>query len=356
MKRNMMFSGGIPADGPEKVFELLNETVGDRALCWPDGETNPERRGWIAGVAENVLAVAPCFEPDEVIVDRPDGGHYQQDKMLRIKPGATVDLKGRLPYAKDAIASYKIFKRMQSEGRIPQNIRFQVAIPGAHDVITICFARTEEWPVLFKAWQEAVQEECRRMLEVIPADELCVQIDFCTEMCHIGGAWAKLLSWVPDNPEQELFDELTSPEYIQGHIAALPEEVRLGFHICCGTSPHFPVQPLDDISLPVRLTNAIQKSADGRVDYFHLPAMHDSDEAYFAPLADLNIGNADIYLGVECNDGVELMDRRVAAAHKYLSDFGVAHYCGYFWNKAIMPDLLRTLAQGSDDARELMGD
>ncbi|HEY0122548.1 MAG TPA: hypothetical protein VGC14_12460 [Rhizobium sp.] len=195
---------------------------------------------------------------------------------------------------------------MQAEGRISRNIRFQCAIPGAHDVISITFPDVSTWPVLFKAWQEAVQEEYRRIFEVIPASEFCLQIDYCTEIILIGGTWAKQFDWVPDLPKEELFAYYTSPDYIIGHLEGLPEEVTIGFHVCCGTSPSYPVQELDDIGLPVDLSNAIQAATGGNVDYFHLPAMVDSDESYFAPLSRLNAG------------------------------------------KAIMPDLLKTLAEGAD--------
>lgn len=351
--QHVMFTGSIPASSVDAVFDLLADTVGERAGCWPDGEINPERRGWISAINNMVLAKAPCFEPVDPASGGPENPFPQIFTFLRIRDGATVDLRGRLPYAKDAIASYAVFKRKRAEGRIAEGTRFQCSIPGAHDVISVCFPDTGTWPVLIAAWQEALQDEYRRMLEVIPADELCVQIDYCTELVHVGGQGLKSFPWLPDLSRDELFARYASEGYIGGHIAGLPEEVRIGFHICCGTMPVYPAQPLDDIGLPVDLANAIQKVAGGIVSYFHLPAMVDSDEAYFAPLRRLDIGQAEIFLGLECNDGIEGMERRIGAARKALPKFGVAHYCGYFWNEAIMPDLLRTLAEGSDRNRLL---
>lgn len=348
MRKNVMFSGGIPAADTAAVFTLLAQTAGDRALSWPDGETNLERSGWIGAINRHVLAKAPCFEQVAPDPGQPQDERSQALASLRIRDGATVDLRGRLPYARDAIASYATFTRMKAEGTIPPDTRFQVAIPGAHDVISISFTDPAEWPVLFAAWQQAVAQEWQAILEVIPAEELCAQIDYCTEMIHIGGAWAQLLDWVPDLPAEDLFAQYTSPEYIRSHLAGLPDQVRVGFHICCGTWPTYPVQPLEDITLPVRLANAIQQASGGRVDYVHLPAMQDSGAQYFAPLADLDTGEATVYLGLECNDGLEAMTRRIAAAQRYLPEFGVAHYCGYSWNREVMPELLATLAEGAD--------
>jgi len=345
MCKNVMFTGGIPADSVEGVFELLATTVGERAAFWPDGEINPERRGWVGAINLEVLAKAPCFEHIPLPPGLPDSYVF---KTLKIRDGAEVDLRGRLPYAKDAIASYRIFKRMQEAGKIPQGTRFQCSIPGAHDVISFTFPDVETWPVLFAAWQEAVRDECRKILEVIPAEELCIQIDYCTELMHIGGSWASRYAWMPDLSSHELLAQYTAPEYILPHLDGLPDSVTVGFHICCGTYPKYPTQALDDIALPVEISNAIQATTGGRVDYFHLPAMIESDEAYFAPLARLNIGKAKAYLGLECNDGIEGMTRRIKAARKYLADFGVAHYCGYLWNQPIMHGLLQTLAEGAD--------
>ena len=58
-------------------------------------------------------------------------------RTLRIRPGHAVDLRGRLPYAKDAIDSYRTFTRLREEGRIPEGVRFQVSVPGAHDVVIV---------------------------------------------------------------------------------------------------------------------------------------------------------------------------------------------------------------------------
>jgi hypothetical protein len=348
MAKNVMFSGGIPAGSAEDVFNLLAENIGDRAIAWPDGETSPRRSSWIGAINNQVLAAADCFEPVDAELGQDDDHAYQAFKSLKIKEGVELDLRGKLPYAEDAIESYGTFKRLQAEGKIPEGTRFQVAFAGAHDVISITFPNHDEWAPVTKAWQDALTEEYRRILEVIPAEELCVQFDYCTEMIHIGGTWQKLFSWVPDIDSRELFDLYTSPDYVAGHLRGLPDEVRVGIHVCCGTSPSFPVQPLDDIALPVRLSNAIHEATGGRPDYYHLPALPESDEAYFAPLKDLEIGDATLYSGLECNDGIDEMDRRMAAARTARADFGVAHYCGYFWNGPIMADLIRTLAEGAD--------
>lgn len=341
MSQNVMFSGGIPADDAEGVFTLLSESIGDRAISWPDGETTPGRSGWIIGVNQRVLTPAVGVE-----AVNPEGDEMMNN--LRIAPGAKIDLKGQLPYADDAIDSYRVFSRMKNEGQIPEDTLFQVSVPGAHDAISASFSNVSEWDSVFTAWQDALQDEYRRILEVIPAEELCIQIDYCTEMVHIGGTWKKYFPWVGDISEDEAQAKYTSADYIQDHLAGIPDEVRVGYHICCGTWPQYPCQPIDTIDFPVQLANAIQQAAGDRVNYFHLPALPDSGDDFFAPLTGLDTGDAAIYLGIEVNDGLEELDRRAASARKFLPEFGVAHYCGYFWNKEIMPQLLNDLAYGAD--------
>src|SRR5947207_2487497 len=74
----------------------------------------------------------------------------------------------------------------------------------------------------------------------------------------------------------------------------------------------------------------------------------DRDQRYFQPLADLAIGDAAVYLGFECNDGLEAMQRRIDAAKSVLPKFGVAHYRGYTLQADILPQVLSDLAAGAE--------
>lgn len=345
---SVLFTGGIPAGSPEAVFDLIAETVGGRALYWPDGETSVERSGWIAAVNALVFTETPCFEPVQSPLDLPPDHVLHKFKAFKVRPGAQIDLRGRLPYARDAIASYERLKQVRADGRAPEKTRLQCSIPAAHDVVAISFPDSADWPAVMDAWCVAVSEEYRRMLDVIPGDELCIQIDYCTELLDIGGAWDELINWGPRLSKADRFAAHTSDSYVAAHLQGLPDEVVVGFHVCCGILPSYPVQPLVTIGLPVDLANAVQAASGGRVDYFHLPAMPQSRLGYFSPLGRLDVGKARIYLGLECNDGLDGMTARMKAARRFLADFGVAHYCGYLWSEKSLPELLKTLADGAD--------
>ena len=69
------------------------------------------------------------------------------------------------------------------------------------------------------------------------------------------------------------------------------------------------------------------------VDWLHLAGpryLRSEDERFFAPLRDLEPGDARVFLGIVLPlDGVPGLRRRHATASKFLDDFGVAMYCGF---------------------------
>jgi hypothetical protein len=343
---DVLFTGGVPGDTVEEVFRTLAGFVGSRALAYPDGEIG-ERTSWIGALNQTTWPHVDGLEeiPTPLPADHPFGSH----RTFVIADGVkSLDLRGKLPYARGAIASYEVFKSLREQGVVAPDVRFQVSIPAAHDAVCLYLPRVEDWPQAFDGWVRAVQDDCRRMLEIIPADDLVIQIDFCTELVEMAGVLAQILDWVDDAPTEELLEKYTAESYVAPHFAAVPDETLVGFHICAGTYPRQPTADLKDISLPVAIANALVANAGRRVDYVHLPAMRDRDAEYFRPLSDLDIGDTTVYLGVECNDGIDLMQRRIDSARRYLDTFGVAHYCGYLWNREILPKLLSDLATGAD--------
>jgi len=68
------------------------------------------------------------------------------------------------------------------------------------------------------------------------------------------------------------------------------------------------------------------------IDWLHMPVPRGrSDEAYFAPLRHLRLHpGTRLYLGlVHYTDGVEGARKRLMAAEKVVSDFGIATECGF---------------------------
>ncbi len=64
-----------------------------------------------------------------------------------------------------------------------------------------------------------------------------------------------------------------------------------------------------------------------RVDWIHIPVLDRSDDAFFAPLKNLDAGGARVYLGAIHN--MARFSERIATARKYLPEFGLGAYCGF---------------------------
>jgi hypothetical protein len=136
-------------------------------------------------------------------------------------------------------------------------------------------------------------------------------------------------------------------EQIKALCPGIPAEVELGYHFCFGTLGGWPRFSPPDLSGAVEIANAFVTASGRRVDWVHLPVLDRSDDEFLAPLAGLEPQGARVYLGVIHN--MQRYRERVAAARKFLPNFGVAAYCGLGRHK---PDELMTvLAEHVEAAR-----
>src|SRR6201987_2319438 len=126
------FVGSIPLPDAETVVRRLTEATGPYLQRLPDGETGI-RKTWIRFL-QLVLADNPAIE---VPTDVPpfkftqwDGKLLREIPRLRVKPGATPDpATFETGYADMAIASWKLFERLQRDGVIPAGVKFQISLP-----------------------------------------------------------------------------------------------------------------------------------------------------------------------------------------------------------------------------------
>jgi methionine synthase II (cobalamin-independent) len=111
----------------------------------------------------------------------------------------------------------------------------------------------------------------------------------------------------------------------------VPADVELGFHLCYGDAGHQHFTQPTDAAVLVRVANALIDGLDRPLNWLHLPVPRErDDEAYYAPLADLRVGDeTELYLGlVHRTDGMEGTQRRIAAASKVVPAFGISTECG----------------------------
>ncbi|MGC2048688.1 MAG: hypothetical protein WA635_08760 [Gallionella sp.] len=346
-------SMSVPSDTVEEAMGLAAEHLGDELSAVPDGEVGL-RNYWVAGLGKLTFSRHPDLE--EV-----DGDDVMQSPMgamgaHRIKQGAgELDLSGYLPYAEAAVSSYAIFRDLKDRGELADDVRFHVAVPTPLAAVAPFFGDREQWPQAMDAWQRAITAEIERMVEAIPPQELAIQWDYCTEVCEICGAASgnrelnEIMPWYPRVSADAALSEWTSAGYLSPLTDGIPDEVRFGYHVCLGTHPQAPTVAVGDLSWVVRIANQLVANTPRRVDFMHLPAIKEAGRDFFAPLADLEIGETRPFLGVGHGDGTEEITRRGRAAQEFLPDFGISHYCGYGRDDSErIGELLRSLREGAE--------
>jgi methionine synthase II (cobalamin-independent) len=165
--------------------------------------------------------------------------------------------------------------------------------------------------------------EVDRLLKAIPHHDLAIQWDVCIEMLAWDGRWT-------NSPPFPGMEQIFAANFAR-LAAAVPNGVELGFHLCYGDldARHF-VQPIDATKL-VEMANLITRNVQRPIHWMHMPVPIDrTDDAYFAPLKELQLqAGTELYLGlVHAQDGVEGTARRMAAAKKFISKFGIGSECG----------------------------
>jgi hypothetical protein len=345
--------GSVPLPDETAVFETVTEILGDRVKRISDGETGPRFMwiGWQQHVFENtpqlerVEAAEAWDELAEEYAQQQGSGEMPPSFRLREGMSAADVAFPNLGYADAAIASFATFERLQSEGRIAPDVRFQVAM-GTPLATLSAFMAPEDLLAVEPVYEAAQLRELQRILDAIPHDKLAIQWDVCVEVWLVEG-------WVPTPYEDPL---AASVERLIRISEVVPDDVELGYHMCYGDlGGHHLRQPEDTHAL-AKIINPVAERLSRRIDWWHFPVPIDrDDEAYFAPLKGLKLApETEIFVGlVHLADGAEGAQRRARAARSVFPTFGIAAECGlgrHFHEAA--PDVLRAhaaSAQALDD-------
>ena len=355
---DILLVGSVPFDTVDEVLETCSGALGARAYALPDGEIGA-RKNWIQCLPELTYSKNPDLTPLRVVDPKDVKSPPSHDPELMKATRGTYKLKDGvaettldLPYAREAINSYGIYKRLREAGAVEPGIPFQVSLPCTVDATVGFFPDAADHPVVMRAYERAIQSDIAEILANIPAADLVIQWDYCSELLDIMGARKEYLdgdSGIMSLTIEDRIRKYTSAEYLAPMTEPIPETVPIGYHLCYGTWGGWPMTEVDDLSLCVELSNRLCANTPRRVDFFHLPAMRSADADFFRPLADLDIGDARVFLGIELADGVDEMMRRAAAARQFLPEFGVAHYCGYGRETPErVRELLADIATGAD--------
>ncbi|MGI8714085.1 MAG: hypothetical protein ACR2NR_13090 [Solirubrobacteraceae bacterium] len=321
---DLLLVGSLPAQSTEAAFRAGAELFDGMVFALPDGETGP-RRAWVGYEREQLCRP----NPDVVVVEETESPtgiprHAYETPIFAVREGASELHWETWPRIDDAIESYRQFRDLRKQGVIPAGLRFQIGLPfpaSALNAFKADFAH--DYPVAERAYEDLVARELQRLLAEIPAQDLAIQWDMAYETQDIEG----VLAWTAG----DAWARFTGP--VTRLTRLIPEEVLVGYHLCYGTFPEWPMYEARDMGVLVRMANFAVAESGRAVDWLHLAGpryLRSEDESFFAPLADLASGPARVFLGIVLPlDGVSGLRRRRATASKYLNDFGVAMYCGF---------------------------
>ena len=317
----LLLVGSLPATSTEEALRVGGELFGDLVFALPDGETGP-RALWAAYEHFSLLAPNPAIEVTPVVEGPPRT--VAEIPVLAVRDDVEELHFERWPRIDDAIESYATFTALRDEGVIPAHVRFQVSLPFRTSSLSPFKDNwSRDFGLAAQAWEELATRELERLTEAIPAGDLALQWDVCWEVLDLEG----VIDWMDDDAWERFAGPVSR---VTRHI---PEEAFVGYHLCYGTFPSWPMYEARDMELLVKMANYAVENSGRIVDWLHLAGPRDlrsRDDRFFAPLASLNTPDTRVYLGIVLPaDGADGLRRRHATASKYLDDFGVANYCGF---------------------------
>jgi hypothetical protein len=212
--------GSVPYSDTETVFRESIARMPNRLKRIPDGETGKRAffTYWQFSVFDSVPECVSPFVMNRAIASKAFPHAEVQANIARLQ-----NLSISTAYDDEALASYAIFKRLKAEGVIPANIKFQVSLPTAANVVIALYHQYRA--VGFKVYEAVLFRAMCRVQDNIPAEDLSIQIDLAVDTGFWEGAYEK--PWF-DNPRDETLN------YIIRMIAQVDEGVELGLHNCYG--------------------------------------------------------------------------------------------------------------------------
>jgi hypothetical protein len=315
--------GSVPLPDAETVFRTLAAALGPLLTRIPDGETG-ERRRWIWW-QRTMLAHHPALEVDReaglLELRQWDGSLLRRAELLRFREGVDPDsVRFETGYDGAAVASWRVFERLQREGVLPVGARLQVCLPTPMSSAYM-YVSPRAHDDYLRVYERALLAALRSITASMPAASLSIQWDICQEVLLFE-------HYFPTRPA----DYKERIAALLGRLGdAVPPGVELGYHLCYGSPADQHLVMPKDTAILTEIANAIFARVQRPVDLLHVPVPRERDDAaYFLPLHALRRppGTA-LYLGL-IHHGDQAGDRRrIATARTVLADFGVATECGW---------------------------
>ena len=341
--RNVYLVGSVPMADAATVFETVSAALGPMLLTLPDGETG-KRLDWITWL-EPVFADNAAFELSTETFQL--HGLAARHRRYRLKPGLSIkDVHfDNLFYADIAKKSYATFAALKRAGKIPPQVKFQIDLVPAHSVIWL-FVQEELQRAIDPIYNDAVLREIDKIAAALPHDDIAIQFDIASAV------FARLERDQPSpygNTKEEM--QATFSKIVVRLAEHVPADIDLLFHFCYGDAGHRHVVEPTDMGDMVDYANRLAGQLKRPITQIHMPVPRDrSDSPYFAPLRRLKLApTTRLCLGlVHHTDGLEGTRKRLEAARRFVSDFGIATECGFGRrDPSTIPELLRIHAEAA---------
>lgn len=310
--------GGLAAPTAEEAMRQTSAILGRHLTRLTDGETGA-RSQWIGWQIDKLLALPGIRMGEPQINHETGNADYSVFPGLDVDPGTSIPPR-TLGYADAAIDSYRVFQALRAEGVIPADVRFQVSVPTPY-AVAVTWVSPSSQAAFFDTYKAALLDEIADICGAIPLEDLAIQWDVAVEIGVLEGVF---------RPTAELATPERGTTELRACVDAVPDPAAVGLHLCYGDYKHRHFKAPTDLSLPVRIANAV--AATSKLDFIHMPVDRDTglEPGYFAPLADLRVGDAELALGVIDyeNDSARIDALVAAAARSTDRPFAVATECG----------------------------
>ena len=272
------FNGSVNLPDAETVMREISSRIPNGVRRMTDGETG-DRNYWISFQTRKFEQM-PEFETVSV------GQAYETTRdapampQLRLTEGASAEMINwpDLGYADEYAKSFAAFERMQNEGTIPADVRFQLQYPTPLASVAGTFVPAD-LPRVAPAYEQALFADLDTALERLPHQQVAVQWDVAVEFGALEGAMGPKLP----------IDQIT-PGLVRC-IERVPADVPVGMHLCYGDYGHQHFMQPRSLHMQVDLVNALTSAGRRPLDFvsFTVPQGR-ADSSYFEPLGGLRTG------------------------------------------------------------------
>ena len=238
------FNGSVNLPDAETVMSEISSRIPNGVRRMTDGETG-DRNYWISFQTRKfeqmpefeTVAVGQAYETAPDAPDMP---------QLRLTEDASAEMINwpDLGYADEYTKSFATFERMQNEGTIPADVRFQLQYPTPLASVAGTFV-PDDLPTVAPSYEQALFADLDSALERLPHDRVAVQWDVAIEFGALEGAMG------PKIPIDQI-----APGLVRC-LERVPADVPVGMHLCYGDYGHQHFKQPGSLKMQVDLVNAV---------------------------------------------------------------------------------------------------